>query len=402
MNCALRPEIVYLWPRHIAPDRSATFFQRPIGLAERFATHLLTGPNNYISSTVAKKVSIHRAPARGTALSSLSFLLFCLRWISRRRSEISAVYTTGGATIFCGWLARKFLSVRWIAEFWDHPFLERNYARQNARYAAALFYHLRSLVTNRMACQADVIVCTGHPGMLRSLRVDPERIFVSPNGADATLFRHAKSVKRTAKLEVVYVGWVGKARGATLMFDTMEQLQSAHVPIHLTMIGPFIPHDEQWVLNRQRQVANSVLLTGRLEHVAVLSILEKSSLGLYPFPAIEELEYIHPIKVCEYMAMAVVPVCTNLSGIHDLVRDGVDGFFLKTPYAHELASLLLWAARHRDRIEEMSVNTRKRAREFRWNRIHSRLNAELATRLGAPELFSPTPSGSHMVAPASR
>ncbi len=375
-------EVAYLWPHHIVSDRSATIFQRPIGLTKQFAVHLLTRAESQIPPAIETHISLHRAPTGRAASSQLRYLLFSLRWLARHRSHLDAVYTSDGATIFCGWVAQRFLRIRWLAEFWDHPYLERNYAWQNGRRPAALWYHLRSLIANRLVRRATAIVCTGNAGMLRGLRIAPNKLVVSPNGADPALFRPARPVRRTGKLEVVYVGWIGRARGTKLMFDAMERLQWANASVRLTLVGPIIPRDRQWVLYLQRRLANSVLLTGRLPHPEVVSILKRSVVGLYPFPATEELEFIHPIKVCEYMAMGVVPVCTDLTGVRDLLRDGVDGFLLKSADASALAAFLHLAASDRNLIEKMSANARTRAYQFRWDRIHTRLNAQLAARLG--------------------
>jgi glycosyltransferase involved in cell wall biosynthesis len=377
-----RAEIAYLWPYDIGADPSATFFQRPAGLAEDFTVHLLTRAESRIPSVVAGKVRIQRGPAGRGILARLTHLLFCVRWLARNQSRLSAVYTTGGLSIFTGWFARRFLGIRWVTEFWDHPFLERNYARQNGDRGASFFYLLRSLVANRMARQADVVVCTGNVGMVRALRPAAQKLIVSPNGADRSLFGRQATKSPNSPAEAVYVGWIGRARGAGLMFDAMQLLQSAGAPVRLTLVGPLVSRDREWILRRQRKLEGCLSLTGRLPHADVLWILEKCCLGLYPFPPEEELEFIYPIKVFEYMAMGVVPVCTDLTGVRDIVRNGIDGFLFRTGSAKALARCLLEAVRNGARLGEMSHAARKRAEQFRWDRIHARLNAELASRIG--------------------
>lgn len=378
-----RAEIAYLWPHDIGPDRSATFFQRPVGLAEDFAVHLLAGAKSRIAEEVTAKVRLRRAAAIPPMPSRLAFLLFSAWWLGENRARLSAVYTTGAASTFSGWFARRFLGMRWICELWDHPFLDRNCAWQNRRYLAALFYHCRSLLASRMARRADLVVCTGNPGMVRRMRVAPGKLLVSPNGTDSSLFGHPRANNPTPPLQFVYVGWIGRARGAGLMFDAMQLLQAARAPVTLALVGPCIPRDREWVLRRQRSLRGSVSLTGRLAHGEVLRVLARSEIGLYPFPRKEELEFIYPIKVYEYMAMGVVPVCTDLTGVRDIVRDGVEGILLKTGDPEELATRLLHAAHDRVRLEKMRSAARKRAEAFRWDRIHARLNSELASRLGA-------------------
>lgn len=377
-----RTEIAYLWPHDIGADLSATFFQRPAGLAESFSIHLLTRAESRIAAAVVGKVRLWRGPAGRGILARLTYLFFCARWLARNRSRLSAVYTTGGTTILTGWFARQFLGIRWVAEFWDHPFLERNSARQNGDLGASIFYLLRSLVANRMVRRADVVVCTGNEGMVRPLRPAAEKLVVSSNGADLSLFERPVVKRASPPGEAVYVGWIGRTRGAVLMFVAMHMLQSAGASVHLTLVGPSVSRDREWILRQQRRLEGCLSLTGRLPHAEVLSILEKCSLGLCPFPAEEELQFIYPVKVYEYMAMGVVPVCTDLTGVRDIVRNGIDGFLFPSDSAGALARCLLEASRNGSRLAEMSRTARERARQFRWDRIHARLNAELASRIG--------------------
>lgn len=381
-NGAARMEIAYLWPHGIGADPSATFFQRPAGLAEDFTVHLLTRAESRIAAAVASRVRVRRGPGGRGIFARLSYPFFCARWLVRNRSRLSAVYTTGGATIFTGWFAHRFLRIRWVAEFWDHPFLEWNYARQNGNHSASFFYLLRSLIANRMVRCADVVVCTGNAGMVRVLQPTAEKLVVSHNGADRSLFERPPAKKPALPGEAVYVGLIGRTRGAGLMFGAMQLLESAGAPVHLTLVGPLVSRDREWVQRRQRELEGCLSLTGRLPHADVLLILEKCSLGLFPFPQEEELEFIYPIKVYEYMAMGVVPICTDLTGVRDIVRDGIDGFLFRDGSAEALARCMFEASRNRARLAEMSRAAHERAKQFRWDRIHARLNAELASRIG--------------------
>ena len=189
------------------------------------------------------------------------------------------------------------------------------------------------------------------------------------------------------KLRVTYVGAVSRTRGAGLMFESMKLLQEMGCPIELTILGPWHPPDVHWIEERVARFKGIVRATGRVSQEQVAAALEESDVGLFLFLPMEEVEWIYPIKVYEYMVYGVPPICTDLAGVRDIVTDGVNGFILRSPSPTSLADLLVRLATDRLSLEKMRDRARKRAEDFDWPRIHREFYRDITRRLALPAGF---------------
>ncbi len=271
----------------------------------------------------------------------------------------------------------------WVVELWDHLKLDANYARQNGKLLLGVYYGLRSRILARLIRRADLTICTGNEGMVAGLDIPTRKLLVSPNGVNTQLCVYTRQPEEGKVLRAIYVGWVGRSRGADLMFQAMAKLKESSAPVVLTLVGPWSPSDSHWIDESCRGLGEHVVSLGRVPHEAVIGMLGHSDVGLFPFPHYEELEYIYPIKVYEYMACGVVPISTNLSGVRDIIQNGTNGFLLKSSTAQELAILLQNLASNPSVLKQMRLAARRRAEDFEWREINRRLGQGIAACLRA-------------------
>ena len=376
-------QIAYTWQHELAADQNSTFFQRPVGLAQEFTVHLLACGGKKIADEVVGRVRMHVSPILFGPLTVLFYPVFCLKTLWQLRRNLSAVYTPGGVTVLLGGLAQRFLGMAWVVELWDHLKLEPNCARQNGKLLLGLYYSLRSRILALLIRKANLAICTGNKGMVAGLGIANGKLVVSPNGVDTRLCTHPIPRGHSNVLRAVYVGWVSRSRGADLMFEAMAKLKEGGTPIVLTVVGQWNPSDFHWIEESCRRLGEHVVSVGRLPHVAVIDMLRDIDVGLFPFPHYEELEYIHPIKIYEYMACGLVPISTNLTGVRDIIQDGINGFLLKSSTAQEFADVLGNLARNRSVLTQMGLAARSRAENFEWPDINRRLDQRIRACLTA-------------------
>ena len=65
------------------------------------------------------------------------------------------------------------------------------------------------------------------------------------------------------------------------------------------------------------------------------------------------MKWIYPVKIYEYMALCVFPVCTDLVGVRDIVQDGVSGFILRSASSTDLCQIFARLAANRPLVEKM-------------------------------------------------
>jgi glycosyltransferase involved in cell wall biosynthesis len=376
-----RPQIAYIWPHDMEAHINSTFFQRPYGLARAFRVRFLTNSNSAVPQEIRRQVLVCRAPAAPRWFQRACFFLWCMWHLWHFRRTVAAAYAPGGTTVVLGWLAQRLLGMVWVVELWDHLKLESNYARQNGRSLRSFYYRLRSRMFALLIRSADLVICTGNAGMVAQLGVPSGRLVVSPNGVDTELCDNRMQREESTVLRAIYVGWVGRSRGADLMFDAMAILKEHGAPVVLTLVGPWNPPDSDWIEKSCRALRGHVVSAGWVPLRTVIDMLGRSDIGLFPFPPYEELEYIYPIKVYEYMACGVVPISTNLTGVRDIVEHGANGFLLKSGSAQELADLLRDLASTPSVLRPMRGAARRRAESFDWREINRRVNQRIAACL---------------------
>jgi O-antigen/teichoic acid export membrane protein len=382
-SIAPRHEIAYTWQHDLTADHNATFFQRPVGLAQEFTVRLLVCGGREIADEVVERVHSHVSPVIFGPLTTLFYPIFCIKTLWQLRRSLSAVYTPCGVTILLGWFAQRFLGMVWVVELWDHLKLEPNCARQTGKPLLSVYYNLRSRILAMLIRKADLTICTGNMGMVADLGIPREKLVVSSNGINTKLCPFPVRREQSNALRAIYVGWVGRSRGADLMFDAVAKLRARGAPVVLTLVGPWIPSDAHWIDESCRRLGQYTISLGRMPHKAVMDMVSHSDVGLFPFPHYEELEYIYPIKVYEYMACGVVPISTNLIGIKDIIQDRSNGFLLKSSTAQELADVLEDLVSNRSVLTPMRRAARRRAEDFEWRVINARLDQLVAARLSA-------------------
>lgn len=389
------PSIAYLGPNGMAPkyDFNTTIFQRPYGLAQWCRLHFFTMWHSSVSQEILDLVTLHRAPRARSQLSRVTYFLFCLARLFHLRKQLQAVYTPAGTAVFVGWVARSLLRVKWIVEYCDHPYFDAICAYQDHRYVSWLLYYARTTLSRPLVRRADLVVCTGHRGLINSLALPDKKIVVQPNGVEIRRCITGPSRKTSPRLRIVYVGLVSRVRGAGLMLESMHLLQEIGCPAELTILGPWNRRDTQWIEEKMAGLEGKVTVTGRVNQDRVAAVLAEADVGLFPFPPREEVKWIYPIKIYEYMALGVLPVCTDLVGVRDIVQDGVSGFILRSASSTDLCQILARLAANRPLVEKMRGAARKRAEVFDWPRIHRDFCRDLTRRLGFPAQFeAPIPT----------
>jgi glycosyltransferase involved in cell wall biosynthesis len=378
--------IAYFGANGMAPEYgwNGVMFQRPFGLAQRCQLHFFTRWESSISRDLVGLVALHRAPRMAPCLSPIAYLVFCLARLWKLRKQLDAVYTPAGATIFVGWLAQRLFRLKWIVEFCDHPYFDAICAWQSRRYVPWLMYYIRTSLSRPLVKMADLVVCAGHRDLIRCLGLPDGKVVVQPNGTDVRLCASPTVRKAAARLKVAYVGLVSRARGAGMMFEAMRRLKEIDSPVELVIMGPWNPKDSDWIAGEIAGLRGIVTITGPVSHTRVAAALREADVGLFPFPPMEEVEWIYPIKVYEYMAFGIPPICTGLAGVREIVQDGVNGLVLPSASSTDLAEVLAHLAANRHLVEKMRGPARKRAEDFDWPKIHQNLYRDMVRRLALP------------------
>lgn len=167
--------------------------------------------------------------------------------------------------------------------------------------------------------------------------VEKNRLKYLPNGVNCKMFQpiskqESKLLKRKLNLPnnfiATFVGGVTKRKGADVLTKSCVEFMTQRVDSTLLFVGPKTSmnntlgdvycYEEILGYLRQHDLSNRVIFTGRVDNVK--EYLQCSDVLVFP----SQLEGM-PNVVLEAMACAVPVISFEVSGVSDIITDGVNG-----------------------------------------------------------------------------
>jgi colanic acid/amylovoran biosynthesis glycosyltransferase len=151
---------------------------------------------------------------------------------------------------------------------------------------------------------------------------DWKKIAIVPLGVDLDHFA-ARPSPAGETFEIVLVGRIESQKAQHILIRAIRLLRDRGRKVHLTLVGdgPTRPLIEQLI--RELDVVKDVELTGAQNHDKVLDYYRRAN----AFVCSSYAEGL-PVVLMEAMAMEIPCVSTWITGIPELIRDGVDGLLV--------------------------------------------------------------------------
>ena len=204
-----------------------------------------------------------------------------------------------------------------------------------------------------------------------------EKLVVIHCGVDTEFFRPADAMVDDRHLEILSVGTLHEVKGQRYLVEACRLLRDDGVDVVCKLIGD---GPDRKALTRQIAAAgleDSVVLLGRHDRDGVLELLRTTHVLVAPsVPTTRGKREGIPIVLMEAMASGVPVVASRISGIPELVEDGVSGLLVPPADARSLAKALA----------RLRADPSLRARLARSGR--AKVEAEFDLRKSAAELVA--------------
>ena len=199
---------------------------------------------------------------------------------------------------------------------------------------------------------------------------DPSKIAVTPYGVDTERFTPRRTARGDGTFRVLFVGQIGQRKGMSYLLQGYELFRRPDCELQL--VGDYA--SGHGVYGRYRDLYRH---TPNVPQTDLPAIFQDADVFLFP-TLIEGM----PLVVLEAMACGV-PVITTTHGPGDIVRNGVDGFFVPVRDSQAIAQRLEQLYRDRDLREQMGRNARQQAARYTWD-AYARCAADAVLAAAAP------------------
>ena len=226
------------------------------------------------------------------------------------------------------------------------------------------------LVSRGAAAMADEIITVHEPLRRLSIArgVEPDRIGVVMNSADARLFDPARYERRPfmvdGRLKLIHHSNLQRIYGLDVAITGLAAVR-ADLPWTLDVYGdgPWRPAIEAAM--ERTGTTDRVTLHGRVPMDDLPGLLADADIGLVPSLAEPYLEYSLSTKLLEYAAMGVPTIASDLATFRHHFTDAAM-HFVPGSDPEAIARAVEERADHADATEAMGLEARRQAAAYDW------------------------------------
>ena len=217
-----------------------------------------------------------------------------------------------------------------IRAFWEDAAVGNGTGREgSARYR--LTRMLETWAVRR--ADAVAVICEGLRGDLVARGVDADKIVVSPNGVDLTLFGTPRAADpalaaRLGLTDAEVVGYIGSFydyEGIDDLIAAMPALVAARPAARLLLVGGGPMEAALRAQALASPVADRIVFVGRVPHERVEDYYALTDVLAYPRKKMRLTDLVTPLKPLEAMAQHRLVAASDVGGHRELIEDGVTG-----------------------------------------------------------------------------
>ena len=187
---------------------------------------------------------------------------------------------------------------------------------------------------------ADFIFCISHYARSQVMKLSPvqawPKLDVCRLGVDPQRFIPAPKPKQTGSCNLLCVGRLTPAKGQAILLESVAQLQQQGIAVTLTLVG--MGPDESSL----RQYADALGIGGLVHFIGAVDqdhILDYyKAADMFVLPSFAEGL---PVVLMEAMSMEIPCITTAITGVPELIRNGLDGLLVPASDSEGLTQAIL-------------------------------------------------------------
>lgn len=281
-----------------------------------------------------------------------------------------------------------------IRAFWEDAAVSNGTSREGG-----IKYRLTRALENHVVARVDAVVtiCEGLKDDLVMRGTDPEKITISPNGVDLSMFGRQAPREQALADELglgdgPVIGFIGSFydyEGLDDLIAAMSSLIEKVPEARLLMVGGGPCAESLKAQAGSSGAAQAIRFVGRVQHDQVERYYALMDVMAYPRKASRLTELVTPLKPLEAMAQGKLVAASSVGGHRELITDGLNGALFApddpSACAYALAALLgdrsSWEARRAAGREHVAANHDWARNIHRYQDVYQRLIARSLDRI---------------------
>lgn len=244
------------------------------------------------------------------------------------------------------------------------------------------FYDVPGQQLQDKIAMADFIICIGAFARSQLMHLSPacqwHKFEVCPLGVDPERYQPGQQ-KEAAPFTILCVGRLCSAKGQPILIETCRRLCADGRQLRLVLVGTGPEEATLKTMVVEAGLTASVLFTGALNETEVRYWYHRAD----AFALASFAEGI-PVVLMEAMASGIPCVTTRITGIPELIRDGIDGLLVSPSDTNELVNALASLMDDQELRQDLARSGRARVEEkFNLTRNIDRLGDVFCKRLDA-------------------
>lgn len=203
------------------------------------------------------------------------------------------------------------------------------------------------------AAIADGVICNSHKcaDVLRSYLTPKKKIQVVYNSFSANISQ--KTPEERDLLRVIYIGNANPVKGHDVFLETAETYMQRYPEDPVKFVSYGIGKNPELASFVSQETLDKMEIHGPVPHEEILQALGQADV----FALTSRLESM-PNVLLEAFAASLAVVCTDVGGVNELVRDGINGFLCDSEDTQALA----------EKIHDLVLHPEKRLKMGKINK----------------------------------
>jgi glycosyltransferase involved in cell wall biosynthesis len=295
------------------------------------------------------------------------FYFFILNLNSYKIFRVSKVYMTPGQTFFGILKYAPFIILSWLLNKELIIHVHGDYLKQQYK----LLRGVRKLFFRFLITRFDKgIVLSDSLKSNLSPFLKNESIFSLPNFAEEFLYKKNNIIKDTNKIRIIFLSNLMREKGIIQLLRVLVSFENAKIEYEAKIAGNIDKESKEVVLKLLRTLKNT-------EYLGVVNGERKKKLllwgNVFVLPTYYKMEG-QPISIIEAMATTNAIITTKHAGIPDIIKNNINGFFVKKRDTQDLREKLVYAINNKDEILKiMNYNRNFFLSNFTFNKFRDEI-----------------------------